>query len=152
MKGEAVFAFADLWHRWSSSESHDVVVGPDFHAAQKNVESFTILRTTPNGLLQDVRDRMLVILHCNHYETWLAIEKARLKELLLPFEAGADDRLRGQLAGQQPAERYAGLCGAACVDQQPFWGRLKRSGGTAAALHGHRSVERELYHGRTGIR
>ena len=51
------------------------------------MESFTILRTTPNGLLQDVRDRMLVILHCNHYETWLAIEKARLKELLLPFEA-----------------------------------------------------------------
>ena len=48
------------------------------------VESFTILTTTPNGLLQD---RMLVILHCNDYETWLAIEKPRLKELLLPFEA-----------------------------------------------------------------
>ena len=48
------------------------------------MESFTILTTTPNGLLQD---RMLVILHCNHYETWLAIEKPRLKELLLPFEA-----------------------------------------------------------------
>ena len=43
-----------------------------------------ILTTTPSGLLQD---GMLVILHCNHYETWLAIEKLRLKELLLPFEA-----------------------------------------------------------------
>src|SRR5215471_7399343 len=73
-EGPAVFAFAGRWDRWSRLKG-------------TILESFTILTTTPNGLLQDVHDRMLVILHGNHYETWLAIERPRLKELLLPFEA-----------------------------------------------------------------
>jgi putative SOS response-associated peptidase YedK len=77
MKDGALFAFAGLWDRWKSPEG-------------TIVESCTILTTTPNELLHDVHDRMPVILHRNHYETWLTaplVEKRRLRELLVPFEA-----------------------------------------------------------------
>jgi putative SOS response-associated peptidase YedK len=77
MKDESLFAFAGLWDRWESPEG-------------RILESCTILTTTPNELLQDIHDRMPVILHPNYYETWLGAPPAgsrRLTELLVPFEA-----------------------------------------------------------------
>jgi len=49
IKDGSLFAFAGLWDYWS----------PDGTV----LESCTILTTTPNALLQDVHDRMPVILH-----------------------------------------------------------------------------------------
>jgi len=77
MKDGSLFAVAGLWDRWQS---------PDGTV----LESCTILTTTPNELLQDVHDRMPVILHRNHHDTWLTAppaERRRLGELLVPFEA-----------------------------------------------------------------
>jgi putative SOS response-associated peptidase YedK len=77
MEDRSLFAFAGRWDCWKSPE------GTIF-------ESCTILTTTPNELLQDVHDRMPVILHRNHHDTWLtapAGEGRRLSELLVPFKA-----------------------------------------------------------------
>jgi putative SOS response-associated peptidase YedK len=75
MKDGSLFAFAGLWDRWQSLEG-------------TILESGAILTTTPNELLQDVHDRMPVILHRNHYDTWLAappVERRKLRELLVPL-------------------------------------------------------------------
>ena len=77
MNDGSLFAFAGLWDRWQS---------PDGTV----LESCTILTTTPNQLLQDVHDRMPVILHRNHHDIWLTAppaERQRLREMLVPFEA-----------------------------------------------------------------
>ena len=77
MKDGTLFAFAGLWDQWKSPEG-------------AILESCTILTTTPNELLQEVHDRMPVILHRSQYEGWLTAlpaERRRLKEMLEPFEA-----------------------------------------------------------------
>jgi len=77
MKDDALFAFAGLWDRWKSPTG-------------QMLESCTILTTVPNGLLEDVHDRVPVILPSRHYQTWLtapATEAQRLADLLLPFDA-----------------------------------------------------------------
>ncbi len=77
MKHRTLFAFTGLWDRWKSPEG-------------AILESCTILTTTPNELLQEVHDRMPVILHRNQYEGWLTAppaERPRLQEMLVPFEA-----------------------------------------------------------------
>jgi putative SOS response-associated peptidase YedK len=76
MKDDSLFAFAGIWDGWKSPEG-------------KLVESCSILTSTPNELLKDVHDRMPVILHRNHYETWLTAppsESKTLAELLVPYE------------------------------------------------------------------
>ena len=51
------------------------------------IESCTILTTTPNSLLEDVHNRMPVILPRDCYERWLApAEAKRHAELLVPFD------------------------------------------------------------------
>ena len=73
----SLFAFAGLWDRWRSPEG-------------TVLESCTILTTAPNELLQDIHDRMPIILHRDHHDTWLttpAAEVRRLSELLVPFNA-----------------------------------------------------------------
>ena len=77
MKDGSLFALAGIWDRWKSPPG-------------TWIESCSILTTTPNAMVRDVHDRMPVILHRNHYETWLnapASEAGRLGELLIPFEA-----------------------------------------------------------------
>ena len=78
MKDGSLFAFAGVWDRWKSP-------------AGQPQESCSILTTSPNELLEDVHDRMPVILPLHLYETWLtapASEAERLAELLVPFDAG----------------------------------------------------------------
>lgn len=76
LKDERAFAFAGLWERWASQDGEDV-------------ETCTIITTTPNELLMRVRhDRMPVILPPEAYDVWLD-EDARSaetrKSLLRPF-------------------------------------------------------------------
>jgi len=49
--------FAGLWETWKSPEGE--------------VDSFTILTTAPNRLVQPFHDRMPVILSPDEYPTWL---------------------------------------------------------------------------------
>jgi len=77
MRDDSLFAFAGVWDRWKPP------AGPV-------LESCSILTTSPNQLLEDVHERMPVILPQRHYQAWLtapAAEAERLAELLVPFEA-----------------------------------------------------------------
>jgi putative SOS response-associated peptidase YedK len=65
-----LFAFAGLWESWNE------------------IETFTILTTTANALLQIIHDRMPVILKPSDYARWLNPEVQTpqpLTELLQPF-------------------------------------------------------------------
>ncbi len=77
MSDESVFGFAGLWERWKDAEG-------------KWLETCSILTTTPNRLLEDVHDRMPVILRPEDYELWLDPGEQRpesLRELLKPFDS-----------------------------------------------------------------
>jgi len=77
MQDHSLFAFAGIWDRWKPPQ------GPI-------VETCAIVTTAPNELLQDVHDRMPVILKPDKYKEWLdapASDCARLKHLLIPFDA-----------------------------------------------------------------
>jgi len=68
LKGEEPFCFAGLWDRWSDPS--------------QEIETFTIITTTPNKLVERVHNRMPVILHDSDLETWL---KEPREDLLKPF-------------------------------------------------------------------
>lgn len=81
---ESVFAFAGLWERWKSPQG-------------QMTESCTILTTKPNELMQDVHDRMPVILPHEVYDLWLdpGFKKVEeLQPLLKPYPAAAMRRYR----------------------------------------------------------
>jgi len=70
-----VFALAGLWERWSRAP------GPA-------VETFTILTTSPNGVVRPIHERMPVILAPETYSEWLQpqpIVKDRLERIFAPF-------------------------------------------------------------------
>lgn len=77
MANDALFAFAGIWDRWNNPEG-------------KFVETCSILTTVPNRLLQDVHDRMPVILSPDAYDTWLdpgLNDVATVADLLKPFDS-----------------------------------------------------------------
>ena len=81
---EAVFAFAGLWDEWKSPPG--LVIA-----------TCSILTTTPNRLMQDVHDRMPVILERDAYDLWLdpGFKKVvELQPLLKPYPAEAMRRYR----------------------------------------------------------
>ena len=55
---EDLFAFAGLWEIWSSPDGSEI-------------ESCTILTTTPNELMEPIHNRMPVILEREDYDVWL---------------------------------------------------------------------------------
>lgn len=77
LKDDSLFAFAGIWDRWKDSNG-------------AGIESCAILTTTPNELMQDVHDRMPVIVGEQDYVAWLNTPPAdsqRLTDLLLPYGA-----------------------------------------------------------------
>jgi putative SOS response-associated peptidase YedK len=69
------FAFAGLWDRWRDSSHGDV-------------DSFTIITTTPNALLAPIHDRMPAILPSHSFDAWLDgtnRDPERLGALLGPY-------------------------------------------------------------------
>jgi putative SOS response-associated peptidase YedK len=74
MKNRGLFAFAGLWERWQTPES-------------ETIQSFTIITTTPNRLMQDIHDRMPVILTRESEKLWLSgINEQELVDLLKPYD------------------------------------------------------------------
>ena len=72
-----VFALAGLWDEWTS---------PDGEV----IESCTILTTGPNSLVEDLHDRMPVIVPPEKYELWLdpdIKDFAAIRDILKPYEA-----------------------------------------------------------------
>jgi len=76
LKSGEPFAFAGLWERWRPKEG-------------EALETFTILTTDPNQLLEPIHDRMPVILEPKDYRRWMepaGIERLPV-DLLRPFPA-----------------------------------------------------------------
>jgi putative SOS response-associated peptidase YedK len=75
LKTKEPFAFAGLWDVWRK---------PD----EKRVESFTIITTEPNELVQPVHNRMPVILRRKDEDQWLDVSRtpfAKVKSALKPY-------------------------------------------------------------------
>lgn len=75
MKDDSMFAFAGLWDKWK-----DRTTG-------QQIETYTILTTDPNELLQSIHNRMPVIIARKDYERWLSdIDPSRPPvDLLKPY-------------------------------------------------------------------
>jgi putative SOS response-associated peptidase YedK len=73
----SLFAFAGLWETWKDK------------ATGQTLETYTVITTDPNELMQTLHNRMPVILHRQDYERWLAsADPAQLPvDLLKPFPA-----------------------------------------------------------------
>lgn len=78
MREHRCFAMAGIWSRWRSAE--------------QCIDSFAIITTSANHLMQPVHERMPVILTRENFDTWLqpdGQDKNRLESLLVPY-AGND--------------------------------------------------------------
>ena len=87
LKYTDIFAFAGLWERWKDK------------ATGEPVETYTIITTDPNDLMEPFHDRMPVILRPDDYERWLApADPARLPiDLLRPYP---DDEMAAWKVGK----------------------------------------------------
>lgn len=101
IKGLAPFCMAGLWERWRDPADRSLVI-----------ESFTILTTNANALIQPIHDRMPVILPLAAYATWLDPEAppSALEPLLAPapaseMEAWPVDRRVGNVRVDDPGLR-----------------------------------------------
>jgi putative SOS response-associated peptidase YedK len=59
LRDDSLFAFAGLWERWKDKAKDQVL------------ETYTILTTDPNELLEPIHNRMPVILAPKDYQRWL---------------------------------------------------------------------------------
>lgn len=75
MKDDSMFGFAGLWDRWKDKSTG------------QQVETYTILTTDPNELMQSIHNRMPVIIARKDYERWLAdVDLSRAPvDLLKPY-------------------------------------------------------------------
>ena len=79
MEDGHIFAFAALWERWQD-EGH------------RPIETFTVITTEPNTLVEPIHNRMPVILARDRYDEWLNPhnnDTAELSDLLTPYPAVA---------------------------------------------------------------
>lgn len=75
LKNDQPFAMAGLWERWQDNEG-------------QQINSCTIITTSPNELMKDIHDRMPVILSPEDEKIWLdrSIEDINyLKQFLIPY-------------------------------------------------------------------
>lgn len=75
LKSKGPFGLAGLWDVWRKSDG-------------KKVESFTIITTEPNALIQPIHNRMPVILRPEDEELWLDVSRTpfvKAKPLLRPY-------------------------------------------------------------------
>jgi len=73
-----VFAAAGLWEHWPGKDGAE------------SVDSFTIITTAANAIMEPIHDRMPVILPTDAIDAWLDPDNADdLQELLVPYPADA---------------------------------------------------------------
>src|ERR1035437_5422200 len=77
LKDGSLFAFAGLWDSWKDKETG------------KTLETYTVITTDPNELMEPIHNRMPVILHRQDYDRWLAVaDPAQMPlDLLRPYPA-----------------------------------------------------------------
>jgi putative SOS response-associated peptidase YedK len=88
------YAFAGLWESWRPKEPNEKVSETAPRAEAPPLETFTILTTDANELMEPVHNRMPVILEPKDYDRWLGLgglklgDPARLPvDLLRPYPA-----------------------------------------------------------------
>jgi putative SOS response-associated peptidase YedK len=93
LKDLPVFALAGLWGAWKNPETGDWL------------QSFTVITTDPNSLMETIHNRMPVILHPKDYGRWLSRGETHQPpvDLLRPFEAEA---MQAHLTGNAPDELF----------------------------------------------
>jgi len=72
-----VFAFAGLWDEWTSPDG-------------EIIESCTVLTTEPNSLVEDLHNRMPVIVPPDKYDLWLdpdVTDFEAIRDILKPYAA-----------------------------------------------------------------
>jgi len=77
-KDQALFAFAGIYSVWKDAEG-------------RPLKSFSIMTTGPNKEMEQIHDRMPVILTPEHETRWLDLqysEREQLADLLVPYEDG----------------------------------------------------------------
>lgn len=77
LQSESLFAFAGLWDTWKDK------------ATGQSLDTYTVITTDPNELMEPLHNRMPVILHKGDYERWLAPDEPTQlpTDLLRPFPA-----------------------------------------------------------------
>jgi putative SOS response-associated peptidase YedK len=80
-RDEAPFAFAALWERWTG--------GPEAPTHAPPLETFTLITTRPNAVLEPIHDRMPVILDAPGCDRWLDLRTPLddVEALLVPAAA-----------------------------------------------------------------
>jgi len=81
LPGSPIMPFAGLWESWTSPEG-------------ELLESFTIVTTTPNELMEPLHDRMPVILPPASWDAWLDPANQNAAALLVPFPSAQMDAER----------------------------------------------------------
>lgn len=78
MQNQQPFAFAGLWEHWQDPKG-------------EAINSCTILTTEANELLQQIHERMPVILNPKDYNLWLdpTVQPEQLQQLLQPYSSTA---------------------------------------------------------------
>jgi putative SOS response-associated peptidase YedK len=85
MKDAELFAFAGLWDSWKDKETG------------KSLETYTVITTDPNELMEPIHNRMPVILHRQDYGRWLEPgEPSHLPVDLLRPSSKGNDGVAGQ--------------------------------------------------------
>ena len=75
LKNGGAFSFAGLWDKWATGDGAVIY-------------SFTIITTSPNNLVEQIHDRMPVILHRDDEQRWIVpFPDPSLVELLKPYPA-----------------------------------------------------------------
>ena len=100
MKDGSMFAFAGLWDRWKDKSSGNVL------------ETFTVITTDPNELMEKIHDRMPVILKPADYQRWFEPGDPQRPpiDLLKPFPAELMKSWKGGKDVGNVKNDHAGLC------------------------------------------
>ena len=75
MKSGAPFALAGIWENWQKPGSNEWV------------RTFAVITTAANEFVQDIHDRMPVIIPKDAYDRWLSAIEPDPRDLLVPFPA-----------------------------------------------------------------
>ncbi|MFC6733407.1 MULTISPECIES: SOS response-associated peptidase [unclassified Haladaptatus] len=90
------FAMAGLWERWTPPQKQtglgDFGGGDKPDARVEPIESFTIITTEPNDLIEPLHNRMAVILEPEAEDAWLTGDPEEVYDLLRPYPDDSDLR------------------------------------------------------------
>ncbi|MDY7081609.1 MAG: SOS response-associated peptidase [Halobacteria archaeon] len=109
LEDEEPFAFAGLWDVWEDENQAQLGdFGVKNYASNRTLETFTILTAESNSVVEELHDRMAVVLKPDEMDTWLHAPVDEAKRLLKPYE-GAMRRYRVSEEVNSPVNDYPEL-------------------------------------------